>query len=45
MKILKHGFEYEGRIFASLSALAKDITGSHCSGLRFFGLAAKGGRA
>jgi hypothetical protein len=45
VKVLRHGFEYQGRVFASLSALAKDITGSHCSGLRFFGLAQQGGQA
>ena len=36
--ILENGFEYEGRRFDSLSAVAKAISGSHCSGLAFFGL-------
>lgn len=31
-------FEWEGEIFRSLSAVAKAITGSHCSGVAFFGL-------
>jgi hypothetical protein len=37
-----NGFEYEGDIYRSLSALAKSITGSHTSGFLFFGL--NGGR-
>ena len=32
------GFEYEGMRYASLSAAAKAITGSHCNGFRFFKL-------
>lgn len=36
--VLESGFEYEGRRFKSLSAVAKAITGSHCNGYRFFGL-------
>ncbi|MEJ8561044.1 DUF2924 domain-containing protein [Yoonia sp. GPGPB17] len=32
------GFEMEGRRWASLSALARHITGAHWSGPRFFGL-------
>jgi hypothetical protein len=30
------GFEFEGRLFKSLSAAAKAITGSHCNGFLFF---------
>ncbi len=30
------GFEYDGRVFRSLSAIAKLITGSHWNGLLFF---------
>ncbi len=33
------GFEYDGRIFRSLSAIAKLITGSHWNGLLFFNIA------
>ncbi|MCO6436930.1 MAG: DUF2924 domain-containing protein [Phycisphaerae bacterium] len=33
------GFEYDGQIFRSLSAIAKLITGSHWNGLLFFKLA------
>jgi hypothetical protein len=38
VKVLTQGFQYQGRVFSSLSALAKEITGTHCSGFRFFGL-------
>jgi hypothetical protein len=37
------GFEFEGELFKSLSAVAKRITGSHCSGFRFFNLQSAGG--
>lgn len=36
-------FEYEGRSFKSLTAVARHITGTHWSGPLFFGLAGKGG--
>jgi hypothetical protein len=32
------GFELEGRMFRSLSAVAGEITGTHWNGLKFFGL-------
>ncbi len=38
VKVLEEGFEYEGHVFQTLSALAKSITGSHWNGYRFFGL-------
>ena len=38
------GFEYDGEVYASLSAVAKAITGSHCNGYHFFRLNGKGGR-
>lgn len=41
VRVLPNGFEFEGKIFRSLTAVAKDITGQHCSGFAFFGL---GGR-
>ena len=40
--VLEHGFAYEGQVYRSLSAVAKVVTGSHCSGHFFFGLAKKG---
>jgi hypothetical protein len=45
VKVLSKGFEYDGKLYPSLSALAKAITGSHCNGFLFFRLAAKGGRS
>ena len=36
--ILDSGFEFQGRIYQSLSAIAGEITGAHWSGPRFFGL-------
>jgi hypothetical protein len=41
VKVLADGFEYEGQKYTSLSALAKVITGNHCNGLAFFGIARK----
>jgi len=39
VRVLSTGFEWDGRRFASLSAIAKDITGTKWNGLAFFGLA------
>jgi hypothetical protein len=36
--VLEQGFAYRGNHYASLSAIARVISGSHCSGPRFFGL-------
>jgi hypothetical protein len=36
--VLADGFEFEGRRFKTLSAVAKSVTGSHMNGFRFFGL-------
>lgn len=33
------GFSFEGRAYGSLSAIAREVTGAHWSGPRFFGLA------
>ena len=38
VRVLRHGLEFEGRVYPSLSAVAKAITGSHCSGYLFFRL-------
>ena len=35
------GFEYDGKRYDTLSAVAKHITGSHINGFRFFGLGKK----
>jgi hypothetical protein len=42
VRVLEHGFLYEGTIYPSLSAVANAITGSHCSGHLFFRLVPKG---
>ena len=42
VRVLADGFEYLGDRFRSLSAIAKQITGSHCSGNRFFQLTHSG---
>ena len=36
VQVLPDGFAYAGRVFASLSAVAKAITGSHTNGYLFF---------
>lgn len=38
VRVLNDGFEFDGRHFTSLSAVAKDITGTKWNGLAFFGL-------
>jgi hypothetical protein len=38
VRVLDEGFEYDGRRFTSLSAIAQAITGTKWNGLRFFGL-------
>ncbi len=40
--VLDKGFEYEGEIYRSLSAIAKAVTGSHWNGFGFFGLGKRG---
>ncbi len=39
VKVLPDGFEHQGRVFKSLSAVAKAITGSHWNGYAFFKIA------
>jgi hypothetical protein len=41
VKVLKNGFEYEGKPYRSLSAIAKEITKTAWNGFGFFGLLAK----
>jgi len=38
VKVLPKGFEFEGDVYKSLSAVAKAITGQHCNGYYFFRL-------
>jgi hypothetical protein len=42
VRVLADGFAFEGTTYASLSAVAKAITGAHCSGHHFFRLTPKG---
>lgn len=39
--VVEKGFEYRGRRYGSLSRVARQITGAHWSGPRFFGLATR----
>ena len=41
--VVADGFEYLGKRFRSLTAVAKAITGQHRNGHEFFGLRARGG--
>ena len=43
VSVLPAGFEFEGEVYKSLSAVAKKITGSHCNGYLFFRLTKQGG--
>jgi hypothetical protein len=36
--VIESGFEYDGKSWKSLSAIAREITGTHWNGPRFFGL-------
>jgi hypothetical protein len=38
VNVLPQGFEFEGEVYKSLSAVAKAITGQHCNGYYFFRL-------
>ena len=38
VKVLENGLEYKGKIYGSLSAIAKEITGAHWNGYLFFNL-------
>ena len=41
VSVLENGFDFEGRIYRSLSAIAKEVTGAHWNGVHFFGLKGK----
>jgi len=43
VRVLAKGFEFEGQVYRSLSAVARAITGSHCNGFLFFRLTGQGG--
>jgi hypothetical protein len=38
VRVLTKGFEYEGEVYRSLSAVAQKVTGSHWNGWLFFGI-------
>ena len=38
VRVMKDGFEYKQKRYASLTAVAKHITGTHWNGYEFFGL-------
>ncbi|MBN2712467.1 MAG: DUF2924 domain-containing protein [Planctomycetes bacterium] len=43
VKVLPGGFEHAGTVYRSLSAIAKEVTGTHWNGYNFFGLNGSGG--
>lgn len=38
VRVLQKGFEFEGEVYRSLSAVAQKVTGAHWNGYLFFGL-------
>ena len=44
VKVLDRGFEYQGSVFKSLSAVAYEVTGTRWNGFTFFGLSGSGRR-
>ena len=42
VRVLPKGFEYEGEVYRSLSAVARKVTGTHWNGYHFFKLGTKG---
>ena len=42
VRVLPHGFDYEGEVYGTLSAVAKKVTGTHWNGYHFFRLGKKG---
>lgn len=42
VQVLANGFEFEGDVYRSLSAVAKQITGSHWNGFKFFNIPQSG---
>ena len=43
VEVLEKGFEWQGKVYGSLSSIAKAITGTKWSGPRFFGLSGGAG--
>lgn len=44
VRVLPKGFEFEGEVYRSLSAVAKQVTGTHWNGFQFFRVGNQGGR-
>lgn len=44
VRVLDRGFEYEGEVYRSLSAIAKKVTNTHLNGRAFFGISTAVGR-
>ncbi|MCL4221931.1 MAG: DUF2924 domain-containing protein [Phycisphaerales bacterium] len=44
VRVLPRGFEYEGEVYRSLTAIARKITGAHWNGVSFFGLPSARGK-
>ena len=42
VRVLDRGFEYDGQVFRSLSAIARAVTGTSWNGYTFFGLGKRG---
>lgn len=42
VRVLPKGFEFDGEVYRSLSAVARKITGTHWNGYHFFGLSKPG---
>lgn len=42
VRVLPDGFEFEGDVYRTLSAVAKKVTGTHWNGYHFFRLGTKG---
>lgn len=41
VEVVEEGYRFDGRVYRSLTAIAKRITGTNWSGPRFFGLTAR----
>jgi len=44
VRVLPRGFEYEGEVYRSLTAIAQRVTGAHWNGVSFFGLPSARGK-
>ncbi len=45
VRVCDKGFEYEGQVYRSLTAVAKAVTGSHWNGFLFFNLGKNGDKS